>query len=60
MLSHVNLNEFGLRGQIPPMEKKCYQWYYVNFLISEYLSCDQQSTIAIDATKISLTVFLYF
>ena len=37
---------------ISPMQQKSHQRYYVHFIISEYLSSHQQSTLAIDAEKI--------
>ena len=51
MWSHVNLKNVGLCGQMSPMQKKLHQQYSVNFLISEYVSRNQQIKIAIDAMK---------
>ena len=60
MRSHVNLNKVGSRGQMSSMQQKFHGQYYVSFFISEYLSRDQKSMIAIDTTKISSTVFSTF
>ena len=60
MWSHVNLNKIGSRSQISSMQIKFHRRYYVDFLIYEYLSHGQQSTLAIDATKITLSVFSTF
>ena len=57
MWSYVNLNKVGSGGQIPYMQIKFHQRYYMYLFISWYLSCDKQSTLAINATKIAQTVF---
>ena len=36
--SHSNLDNFGLHGKMSLMQQKFHQWYYVDLLISEYLS----------------------
>ena len=56
---YVNLNKVGSSGKMSSMQKKCHRWYYVYLLISEYLSCDLQIILAIDATKMSSAIFLY-
>ena len=48
--SHINLNTVGSRDKVSSMQQKCHRWYYVNTLISEYLSCNRQGWLAIDGT----------
>ena len=65
--SHVNLNKASSRGKMSLTHRKFHWWYYVNFLISKYLSYNQQSTLAnqyntlaIDGTKTSSMGFIDF
>ena len=58
--SHVNLNKVGPHDKMSSMQKKWHWRYYINFLISEYLSYNQQNTLAIDGMKISSMVFIDF
>ena len=60
MVSHVNLNNIDLCGQMLLMQYNFNLRYYVNYLISEYISCDLKSMLVINGTKISSMVFLYF
>ena len=41
--SHVNLNKVGASS----MEQKCHQRYYINIIVSEYLSFNLQEWLAI-------------
>ena len=58
--SHIKLNKFGLRGKMSPMQQKCHWGYYVNLLISEYLSYSQQVKLATDGKKCHRGVLLIF
>ena len=46
--SHVNLNEVGASS----MERKRHQRYYINILISAYLSCNWQERLVIDESRL--------
>ena len=50
--SHIKLNKSVLRGQMSSMQQQYHWRYYVNLLISKYMSCNWQSMRAIDGTKI--------
>ena len=58
--SHVNLNKVVLCGKISLMLKMCHWRYYVDLLISKYLSYSWQVTLAIDRTDISMLDFVDF
>ena len=42
------------------MEQNCHRWYYVNLIISKYLSCNRKDSLAIDGTEILSTGFIAF
>ena len=48
--SRVNLNKVGASW----MEQKCNRQYYVNIIISAYLSCNQQDRLDIDEAGLRL------
>ena len=65
--SRVKLNKVFFCDNMSSMEQKCHQCYYVNLLIFEYISCNQQGRLVIDGTgswsmkrKISLTGLIDF
>ena len=60
MLSHINLNKVGLRGQMLLKQRKYHWQYHVNLLIYEHIFRDWQRRLAIDATKTQPTVFSNF
>ena len=47
---HVNMNKVGTSS----MEQKFHQRYYLNIIISVYLSCNQQDQIEIDKARLRL------
>ena len=53
--SHINLNTIGACDKISLMENKCHRWYYINIIISEYLSYNKQGRPAIDDAGSRLT-----
>ena len=43
-----------------PMKQKFHRSYYIDIIVSEYLSCNWQDSLAVNGTKMSSAVFIAF